>query len=103
MTVPDKEIDKRDLLDWRNQKGGGRSAWGLGWGRVGQGTSSSTCKFMSLQRSTLEVCRQTTARMADEDPELPLNLAQNNNLVFYISRNHSLATRVDDVLFFLFC
>ena len=33
----------------------------------------------------------------EDDPESPLGLAQGNNLVFYISRNHSLATRVDDV------
>jgi len=33
----------------------------------------------------------------NEDPESPLNLSQSNNLVFYISRNHSLATKVDDV------
>jgi hypothetical protein len=39
--------------------------------------------------------------MADEDPESPLNLSQSKNLVFYISRNHSLATRVDDVCIFL--
>ena len=33
-----------------------------------------------------------------DDPESPLNLSQSNNLVFYISRDHSLATKVDDVL-----
>ena len=33
----------------------------------------------------------------NEDPESALNLSQSNNLVFYISRNHSLATKVDDV------
>jgi ankyrin repeat protein len=33
----------------------------------------------------------------NEDPESPLNLSQSNNLIFYISRNHSLATKVDDV------
>jgi hypothetical protein len=33
----------------------------------------------------------------EDDPESPLGLAQGNNLVFYISRKHSLATRVDDV------
>jgi hypothetical protein len=35
--------------------------------------------------------------MADEDPEAPLNLAQSDNLGLYVSRNHSLVTRVDDV------
>ena len=35
--------------------------------------------------------------MADEDPQSPLSLSQSNNLVFYISRNHELATRADDV------
>ena len=35
--------------------------------------------------------------MADEDPTTPLNLSTNTNLIFYISRDHSLATRVDDV------
>jgi len=33
----------------------------------------------------------------EDDPESPLGLSQSNNLVFYISRNHDLATRVDDV------
>jgi len=40
--------------------------------------------------------------MAEEDPEAPLNLAQSDNLVFYVSRDHSLATRVDDVASFFF-
>ena len=39
--------------------------------------------------------------MADEDQESPLNLSQSNKLEFYISKNHSLATRVDDVIFYL--
>lgn len=36
--------------------------------------------------------------MEEGDPTSPLNLSQSNNLDFYVSRNHSLATRVDDVL-----
>lgn len=33
----------------------------------------------------------------EDDPESPLGLSQSNNLIFYISRKHSLATRLDDV------
>lgn len=37
--------------------------------------------------------------MDEDDPTSPLNLSQSNNLQFYVTRNHALATRVDDVFF----
>ena len=52
---------------------------------------------------TESVCRQrgfglTVNRgMADEDPLSPLSLSQNSSIAFYISTDHKLATRVDDV------
>jgi hypothetical protein len=54
-------------------------------------------RVQQYSRSAVDVEPSILKRMADEDPESPLNLSQSNNLVFYISRDNSLATRVDDV------
>ena len=64
-----------------------------------QGLSSNLRKLAGSLGLGIFGLRLVSSSFVDmeDDPESPLGLAQGNNLVFYISRNHSLATRVDEV------